>query len=171
MARFMADGRYNMWESQEENPNRIPELHQRDPDRPAADFENREDVMADLLNKRRRQLRTFIGQIAKSASRNMYAGIVRHATSLEWVYNKVREDYDIQTKGIHFLNIVDLEYNKETKTPAGFYNKYRTVILNNIGRRNEVIHWNQDRELPGDEVIGPLFEDVVLMNVLQIIDP
>ena len=95
MARFMADGQYNTWESQEENPNRIPELHQRDPDRPAADVENREDVMADLLNKRRRQLRTFIGQIAKSASRNMYAGIVRHATSLEWVYKKVREDYDI----------------------------------------------------------------------------
>ena len=101
----------------------------------------------------------------------MYAGIVRHATSLEWVYNKVREDYDIQTKGIHFLNIVDLEYNKETKTPAGFYNEYRTVILNNIGRRNEVIHWNNDRELRADEVIGPLFEDVILMNVLQIIDP
>ena len=62
----------------------------------------------------------------------MYAGIVRHATSLEWVCNKVREDYDIQTKGIHFLNIVKLEYNPETKTPAGFYNEYSTVILHNV---------------------------------------
>ena len=69
------------------------------------------------------------------------------------------------------MNIVDLEYNPETKTPAGFYNKYRTVILNNIGRRAEVIHWNQNRALPADETIGPLFEDVILMNVLQIIDP
>ena len=69
----------------------------------------------------------------------MYAGIVRHATSLEWVYNKVREDYDIQPEEIHFLNIIDLEYNPETKTPAGFYNEYRTVILNNVGCRNEVI--------------------------------
>ena len=124
MARFMADGRYITWQSQEENPNRITELHNRDPERPAEDVQNRDDVLADLLNKRRRQLCTFIGQIAKSASRNMYAGIVCHATSLKWVYNKVREDYDIRTKGIHFLNIVDLEYNKETKTPAGFYNEY-----------------------------------------------
>ena len=101
----------------------------------------------------------------------MYAAIVRHSTSLEWIYNKIREDYDIQTKGIHFLNIVDLEYNTETKTPAGFYNEYRTVILNNIGRRAEVIHWNQNIALAADETIEPLFEDVILMNVLQLIDP
>ena len=41
--------------------------------------------------------------------------IFPHATSLEWVYTKIREDYDIQTKGIHFLNIVDLEYDKKQK--------------------------------------------------------
>ena len=87
----------------------------------------------------------------------MYAAIVRHSIILECIYNKVQEDYDIQTKGIHFLNIVDLEYNPETKTPAGFY-EYRTVILNNIGRRAEVIHWNQDRALPADKTIGLLFK-------------
>ena len=79
--------------------------------------------------------------------------------------------YDIQTKAIHFLNIVDLTYDPETKTPAGFYHEYRTVILNNIGRRGETIHWNRNQDLPADEVIGPLFEDVILMNVLQLIDP
>ena len=52
----------------------------------------------------------------------MYAAIVRHSTSLEWIYNEITEDYNIQTKGIHFLNIVDLEYNPEMKTPAGIYN-------------------------------------------------
>ena len=122
MARFMAEGRYHQWQSQEENPHRIQIVHVRDPDRPADDAQNRDDIMTELLAKRRRQLWTFIGQVAKATSKNMYAAIVRQSTSLEWVYNKVREDYDIQTKGIHFLNIVDLEYNPETKTPAGFYN-------------------------------------------------
>ena len=131
------------------------ELNERDPNRPEENAANRADVLEELLSKRCRELRTFIGQIAKAASRNMYSGIVRHSTSLEWVYEKLREEYDIQTKGIHFLNIVDLEYNPETKTPAGFYNEYRTVILNNIGRRDEVIHWNQNRALPADETIGP----------------
>ena len=126
--------------------------------------------MTELLAKRRRQLRTFIGQVAKSASKNMYAVIVRHSTSLDWIYNKIREDYDIQTKGIHFLNIVDLTYDPETKTPAGFYNEYRTVIINNVRRRGETIHWN-NQDLTADEVIGPLSEDVILMNVLHLIDP
>merc|ERR1711867_67122 len=135
--------------------------------------QNRAAKQRELLAKRRRELRTSIGQVAKSASKNMYAGIVRHATSLNWIYNKIREDYDIQTKGIYYLNIVDVTYDPETKTPAGFYHKYRTVILNNIGRRGETIHWYPERnqELPADEVIGPLFEDVILMNVLQLIDP
>ena len=140
MARFMTDGLYHEWSSQEQDPHWIPRVLDGDPDTPAEAVQNRDARVTELLAKRRRQLRTFIGQVAKSASKNMYAAIVRHSTSLEWIYDKIREDYDIQTKGIHFLNIVDLTYDPETKTPAGFYNEYRTVIINNIGRRGETIH-------------------------------
>ena len=78
MARFMSDGRYHTWQSQEENPQRIQAVHDRDPDQPAADAQNRADVLAELLAKRRRQLQTFIDQVAKAASKNMYTAIVRH---------------------------------------------------------------------------------------------
>ena len=100
MGRFMTGGRYETWQSQEAFPNRIDQLHPRDPERPQNDAANREDVLADLLAKRRRQLKTFLGQVAKCTSRNLYATIVRHGTSLEWIYNKIRQDYDIQQKGI-----------------------------------------------------------------------
>ena len=60
----MSDGRYNTWQPQEENSHWIQQVHQRDPDRPAAEAQNREDLMADLLAKCRRQLYMFIGQIA-----------------------------------------------------------------------------------------------------------
>ena len=138
MARFMTGGVYANWTSQEANPHRIPAVLAEDPQLPEENAANRAAVMTELLSKRRRELWTFIGQIAKIASKNMYAVIVQHSTSLEWVYQKLREEYDIQTKGIHFLNIINLQYDPETKTPAGFYNEYRTVILNNVGRRNEV---------------------------------
>ena len=45
------------------------------------------------------------------------------------------------------------------------------VILNNAGRRNEVIQWNNNRALEADEVVGPLFKDVILMNLLNLIYP
>ena len=171
MARFMPGGVYENWTSQEADPNRIPAVRNGDPQIPEENAANRAAVLAELLSKRRRELRTFIGQIAKVASKNMYAAIVRHSTSMEWVYQKLREEYDIQTKGIHFLNIIDLQYDPETKTPAGFYNEYRTVILNNVGRTGETIQWNGNNELDADEVVSPLFEDVILMNVLNLIDP
>ena len=94
--------------------------------------------MVDLLTKRCRQLKTFLGQAARCTS------IVRHATSLDWIYNKLRETYHIQQKGINFLNIIELKYDPEHKTPAGFYNEYHTMIINNVGRAGEVIQWNQN---------------------------
>ena len=83
MARYMTDGLYQRWSSQEQDPNRLPAVLDGDPDTPAVAAENRDARMTELLAKRRRQLRTFIGQVAKSASKNMYAAIVRHSTSLE----------------------------------------------------------------------------------------
>ena len=123
MTRFMTEGRYNTWLSQETNPNRLQALDQHDPDRPRQDVNNRDDLLVDLLAKRRRQLKTFLGQVAKCAGQHMYATIVCHATSLNWIYERIRQDYDIQQKGIHFLNITDLRYDAHTKTLASFYNE------------------------------------------------
>ena len=60
MARFMSDGRYSTCQSQEENPQQLQAVHDRDPGRPAADAANRADLLTELLAKRRRELRRFI---------------------------------------------------------------------------------------------------------------
>ena len=85
MARFMTEGRYNTWQSQETNPHRLLETNDHDPDIPRDNTDNRENQIVELLAKHRRQLKTFLGQVAKRTSRNMYATIVRHATSLDWI--------------------------------------------------------------------------------------
>ena len=82
MARFMRDGIYANWTSQERDPDRIDVLNPGDPDRPAEDAANRNDRLTDLLAKRCKQLRTFLGQVVKYESKN-YAAIVRHAASLD----------------------------------------------------------------------------------------
>lgn len=45
------------------------------------------------------------------------------------------------------------------------------TIINYVSRTGEVIHWNQNQALGGDETIGPLFEDIILLNVINLIDP
>ena len=51
MARFMTEGIYNTWTSQEENNQRIVELNERDPNRPEENAANRADVIVELLSK------------------------------------------------------------------------------------------------------------------------
>ena len=70
MARFMTGGKYHRWTSEANDPDRIQVLHDNDPDRPAPEALNRDDLIEELLDKRRRQLRKFLGQIAKCASKN-----------------------------------------------------------------------------------------------------
>jgi len=76
-----------------------------------------------LLDKRRRQLDIFLSQVATCVSINHYNTVVRHATSLEWVFNKVREDYGIVQKGINFMNLRRITYDASTMTPSGFYHQ------------------------------------------------
>ena len=81
------------------------------------------------------------------------------------------QDYDIQTKGVHFLNIIDIKYDATSMTPVGFYHRYRTAIINNCARRDEIIHWNEGRAQPADEILGPAAEDHILLTVIKEIDP
>merc|ERR1711873_242661 len=70
----MIGGIYQDWASQEADPNRLDAVSAQDPNLPAEDAANRPAVMLELLAKRRRELQTFIGLIAKVAAKNMYAG-------------------------------------------------------------------------------------------------
>ena len=67
MARFMTGGVYADWLSQEANQNRIAAIRDGDPHFPEENVAYRAAVLAEQLSKRRRELRTFIGQIVKVA--------------------------------------------------------------------------------------------------------
>lgn len=46
----------------------------------------------------------------------------------------------------------------------------RTIVLNNVGRQNKVLQYNNST-LAAVEQIGPMFEDLILLNVIQLIYP
>lgn len=125
---------------------------------------------ATILKKRQRQLRTVLSMVGKCVSQGHYDNVVRHSTSMEWIYTMLRCDYDIQKKGIHFFNLLDLSYDPATMTPIAFYNQYRTMITNNLSRKNDVIKYKGDLELAQDEKISPMLEDLVLLDAVREID-
>ena len=141
-ANFLPDRLYSTWQSQEQNPHRIPQLAEAG-DQDLPNNATPAQQLA-LLTKRRRQLQVFLSQVAKCVSENHYMEIIRHAVSLNWVLNTIKRDYDIKVTGINFLNIHDIKYESESMTPVGFYQKIRSHILANTARAGEVIHYNNN---------------------------
>ena len=100
-AQFLPGSLYETWQSEEENPNRIAAVLPGDPETPA---DATAAQLAALVAKRRRQCKVFLSLVAKCVSENHYLEIIRHATSLTWVFELIKRDYDLKVTGIDFLN-------------------------------------------------------------------
>ena len=80
-------------------------------------------------------------------------------------------DYDIQKKeGIHIFNLLDLQYDPTKMTPIAFYNQYRTMITNNLSRKDDIIKYKNNHKLAQDEQMSPMLEDLVLLDAVREID-
>ena len=105
MARFLQDGSYSTCQSEETLHGRIQALNATDEITINREPNDQDKVTKReaLLNKKRRELKTFLNQVAKVVSANHYNFVMRQATSLEWVYREIRKDYNIQQKGTLLL--------------------------------------------------------------------
>ena len=147
-------GKYKEWEAAEDNADRIADLV---PEDKINKVENEAGIVRDvpktdqekegMLEDRRTYLELFLSLIAKVVSPNHYSTVMEHSTSLQWVFNMIREDYDIQTRGIHILNILDLKYEEGTMKPVGFYNSYRTIVMNNLRPKGFIVQYKNNKDL------------------------
>ena len=164
-AQFLPEGIYSTWQSKETNPDRIAQLHNEDMPDP-----NTAASRAAKLRNVRTKLRTVLAIIGKCVSEGHYNNVIRHSTSLGWIYETLRSDYDIQKRGIHFFNILEVKFDANVDTPVSYYNKYRTVIVNNLSKTGDIIKYKGNNAITEDERMTPMLEDLILLNVLQGID-
>ena len=95
---FLSDGKYPTWQSLESNPNRILQLHNEDAQALTTNI-----ARENKLRSVRTKLRTVLSIIGKYVSEGQYNTVIRHSTSLEWIFTTLRCDYNIQQRGIHFF--------------------------------------------------------------------
>ena len=175
---FLPNKLYATWESCEENTDRITALKTEDlvhanNDRQAGRIITEDEALAtndERLDSLRTSLRTVLSIVGKCVSEGHYNSVIRHSTSLKWIYDMLKSDYDIQNKGVHFFNILEVKYNAVKHTPVAFYNMYRTVIANNLAKRGEVLKYKNNEELTHDEKFTPMLEDLVLLDAIKEID-
>ena len=169
---FLPGQLYDEWDSAESYANRIRNLHANDviinDRRTAPQLErDNEEKLSDI----RVNLRTVLAIVGKCVSEGHYNTVVRHSTSLQWIYNTIRADYNIQSKGIHFFNVIDAKYDPSKHTPVGFYNEYRTIIMNNLAKQGDVIKYKNNENMLNDEKMSPTLEDIVLLDAIKEINP
>ena len=167
---FLEGEAYSEWESQENNPDRLNVLKGEDTGIPDAAGNNPAADREAKLKQRARDLRTVLSIIGRCVSQGHYDALVRHSTSMQSIYDMLRCDYDIQQKGIHFLNLIDMKYDTNKTTPIAFYNQYRTLVANNLVKANEVIKYKNNERMESNEKMSPMIEDLVLLNVVREID-
>ena len=128
---FLPGEPYETWESQEINTLRLSALKGNELDLLATRDDSKDN---EILKKRQKDLRTVLSIIGKCVSQGHYNTVMRHSTSVEWIFIMLRSDYDIQKKGIHFFNILELKYDSTKITPISFYNQFRTLIVNHLSK-------------------------------------
>ena len=107
LGHFLPDGRYANWQAEETTPQKIQQLAEPDTELPQNPTQLQRD---NLLTKRMRQLVIFLSQVANCVSINHYTTVLRHATSLQWIFYKVRQDYNIMHHRIYFMNLLRITY-------------------------------------------------------------
>ena len=174
---FLPSKLYENWTSYEENSPRIPELKQNDTvtaghirNGRAITDQEAEQINDDKLDNIRDNLRTVLSLVGKCVSEGHYTSVIKHSTSLNWIYEMLRRDYDIQSKGVHFFNVLEVKFDASKNTPVAFYNMYRTIISNNLAKQGDVLKYKNNEVLDNDERFSPMLEDIVLLDVIREID-
>ena len=73
-------------------------------------------------------------------------------------------------KVVHFFNILEVKYDANKHTPILFYNLYKTIVSNNLAKQGDIIKHKNNETLEHDEKFSPMFEDMILLNVIRDID-
>ena len=172
---FLPGGRYSTWQAAEFG-NRIHELHDRDPDRLAAEAKENitpqrlEADLEKLLQQRNAQLAKFVTHIATLCHHTENDDVTVYSTSLEWTFDYLRNHYGLTTKGANFMNIAEHVFKLGTPNQT-FYKQYRASFIDNLRKQGDRIKYKNDLLLTEDEKLSPSFENAIVLWALDKIDP
>ncbi len=114
------------------------------------------------------RLEMMLGQITNYCT--VIAGsIILKATSLKFVWQKIREHYGFQLSGAHFLDLANITLQAD-ESPEDLFQRLTAFYEDNILTTNCGISHHGD-PVAGDEEITPTLENVITLQWLQLINP
>ena len=174
---FLPEGCYATWHPKQEG-RRIQELSEDDVEnqkliQQAAAREPRIDLPAEqarLLLSRNSQVGKFITLIAILCHYTEQDDIDNCSTSWEWITQYLRQHYNIENRGEHFLDITEVSYTSEMSYQS-FYKQFRAGFLDNLRKRGDRLLFKNNQLLTADESMSPTLEAAIVLWALERIDP
>ena len=162
--RFLPAGIYSTWSANVDVADRIQALH-------ASDIPGDAPARAPRLVDRQTQLETFLSIIASICHSSQYDDVMQRSTSVEWIWNLIESDYDIQKTGRHFLKIDEISFKKGTESHNAYYKRLRSHFSDNLRKTGEKQKSKNDTALTEDEKLSPTLENTIVYMALKDIDP
>ena len=174
---FFPTNPYAVWEARNDHEDgmRICALHDDDEEKADIVHEHRDDDAGDddlqrvrqrkedkLKRSRNAQLSRFLQHIANYCHYSEQDDIVNNSTSLTWVWDYLKDHYNIATRGSKFLDIAAIK-PKSGEVPMVFYKQVRARIRDNLRKKgSKQPYLGPDKELTEDETFTPTFDSKAL---------
>ena len=141
--RFLKGGKYATWlpANEADDNKRIAALVPNDDDATVIDAGAETAAVKDakkvrLLNQRNAQLGKMLQHIVSFVHYTEADDIDQSSKSVDWIFQYLRQHYNIEAKGSNFLKITEHSYKSGT-LPQVFYKQFRTSFINNLRKQGE----------------------------------
>ena len=128
------------------------------------------EIEADRIGIRNRQLSKMLQIVCSVMHHTEAIGVWNDSTSVEWIWEYLKRHYNIQSKGVNFLKVAQINY-KSGELPQTFYKEFRTAMVDNLRKEGDAKnHLMPGSVMEADEVLSPTFEDAIVLWALDKID-
>ena len=158
---FFSGGLYEEWTKAEDFNDRIKSLHNGDSSK-----DDTEAIQSARLSKRRTDLHTMLNIIGGKVDQYDYDDVLNASTSLNDVWTMLEQTYDIGRKGIQFLELQAITYDKK-ESPLKFYKRVYHLVMDNLYRKGELFN---NVAVTENEKLSPTFLNFIMYFVLEKID-
>ena len=114
-------------------------------------------------------LELLLGQIANYAPVIARNTIVRNSTSLESVWQALRQHYGFQITGSHFLDLADVKLGCDER-PEDLFQRLTAFVDDNLLKQDGGLSHHGEKA-DTDEEVSPIVENMIVLMWLQAIHP
>ena len=95
-----------------------------------------EDERKSRLAKRQNDLHTMLNIIGGKVDQYDYDDVLNMSTSLESIWSSLEQTYDIGRKGVQFLELQNITFDKN-ESPLKFYKRVYHLVMDNLYKKGE----------------------------------